>query len=310
MRRGTLRKSLWGVTLALAIGGAGGCNGLVTGKLADALGGSGTGFASDDDPELVAGAVPFALKTMEQLLPEQPKHVGLLTSLTSGFTQYGYAFVQQDADRLEDKDITLATAKRIRARRLYLRARDYGLRGLEVNHEGLTRKLLDTKHEGLPAALAPLDKDDLPLLYWTAAAWALAISDGKDNMPLVAQLPSVEAMMTRALAIDESWDEGSIHEFWVAYDGGRSEADGGGAKKAQAHLDRARALSHGKKLGGLVSYAESVSVSAQDKATFRKLLDEVVAFDADTDPPHRLANLIAQQRARWLLERQTELFAE
>src|SRR2546427_12543180 len=74
---------------------------LASKAMADALSGTGSGFASDDDPELVREAVPFALKTMESLLPEQPEHVGLLTALASGFTQYGYAFVQQDADRAE-----------------------------------------------------------------------------------------------------------------------------------------------------------------------------------------------------------------
>ena len=38
----------------------------------DALAGTGSTFASDDDPELVGEAVPFGLKTMESLLAESP----------------------------------------------------------------------------------------------------------------------------------------------------------------------------------------------------------------------------------------------
>ncbi|MFN3409866.1 MAG: TRAP transporter TatT component family protein, partial [Limisphaerales bacterium] len=104
---------------------------LAVNKLGDALAGGGTTFASDDDPELVKQAVPFSLKLMESLLAESPKHRGLLFATASGFTQYGFAFVQQDADELEDTDFTRAQELRARARRLYLRARDYGLRGLD-----------------------------------------------------------------------------------------------------------------------------------------------------------------------------------
>src|ERR1043165_5424967 len=73
---------------------------------ADALAQSGTTFASDDDPELVKAAAPFSLKLMESVLAENPRHVALLTSAASGFTQYAYAFVQQEADETEPRDIT------------------------------------------------------------------------------------------------------------------------------------------------------------------------------------------------------------
>jgi hypothetical protein len=45
-------------------------------RLGDALAGTGSTFASDDDPELVGEAVPFGLKTMESLLAESPRHKG------------------------------------------------------------------------------------------------------------------------------------------------------------------------------------------------------------------------------------------
>src|SRR6185369_1951107 len=117
---------------------ASGCSirGIATKSLADTFSGSGGGYSSDDDPELVRDAVPFALKTMEQILEDQPHHVGLLTALAKNFTQYGYAFVQQDADRLEDKDVNAWKDAQVRVRKLYLRGRDYGLRGLSERHPG------------------------------------------------------------------------------------------------------------------------------------------------------------------------------
>ena len=82
---------------------------------------SSTSFASDNDPELVEDAVPFALKLIESLIAEAPRHRGLLTSACSGFTEYAYAFVQQKADLIEAQDLSRATELRARAKKLYLR---------------------------------------------------------------------------------------------------------------------------------------------------------------------------------------------
>ena len=122
---------------------------LAVNKVGDALAGGGTTFAVDDDPELVKSAVPFSLKLMESLLSESPKHKGLLVATSSGFTQYGYAFVQQDADELESKDFAAAEAMRARAKRLFLRARNYGLRGLEQAHAGFTNQLAARPREAV-----------------------------------------------------------------------------------------------------------------------------------------------------------------
>ena len=99
-------------------------------RVGDAVAGGGAAFASDEDPELVRAAAPFSLKLMESLLEDSPRHRGLLLAAARGFTQYAYAFVQQDADRAEDEDLARARALQARARLLYRRARDYGLRGL------------------------------------------------------------------------------------------------------------------------------------------------------------------------------------
>jgi predicted anti-sigma-YlaC factor YlaD len=110
-------------------------------KLGDSLANGGTNFASDDDPDLVGEALPFSLKLMEGLLAESPKHRGLLFAAASGFTQYAYVFVQQPEEHLEDRNLEEADALKARARLLYLRARNYGLRGLETRYPGFEMRL-------------------------------------------------------------------------------------------------------------------------------------------------------------------------
>jgi hypothetical protein len=125
---------------------AGGCSikKVAVNRLGDALAGGGTTFASDDDPDLIRDALPFSLKLMESLLAENPKHKGLLLAAASGFTQYAFAFIQQEADEIESQDFEASLALKERARRMYLRARNFGLRGLEVYHPGFEQALRAT----------------------------------------------------------------------------------------------------------------------------------------------------------------------
>ncbi len=274
-------------------------------SLADTIAEPGDTYARDDDPELVRDALPVLMKTMEQLADALPKHEGLLLALARVFTSYGVAFVEEDADRVHEKSVDEARPLYARCKRLFLRARGYGLRGLEVAEPGFgdayARANDDAARKG---ALARMKPRDVPLLYWTGAAWGSALASAKDDMKLVGDAPKVEALERRALELDERYEEGAIHEFFIAFQGADKPDE------AKQHLARALELSQGKKLSPLVSYAETVDVSKQDKKDFTDKLQRVIAFDVDGDPPHRLSNILAQRRARWLLARTDELFAE
>ena len=281
---------------------------------ADALSNTGGSLSSDDDPELVRDAAPFGLKTMEALAAELPQHRPLRLSLASGFAQYAYAFVQQDADRLEDKDLKTSQLLSTRARRLYLRARDYALAGIELGHAGAKKVLLSPDRAAIKGMLDRMKPEDVPYLYWCAASWGLAISTAKDNAYLIGDLPTVESLARRAIELDDVYDEGALHELFVSLASSLSKEQGGGPERAKQHMDRAVQLSGGRKLGVLLSYAEGVLVAQQKKAEFVQLAKKVIETNIDGDDPawrrQRLANVIAQRRARWLLDRLGDLFAE
>jgi len=274
-------------------------------RLGDALAGTGSSFASDEDPELVGDAVPFGLKTMEALLAESPRHKGLLLATCSGFTQYAYGWIQLEADYVEEDSLARATHMRERARKLYLRALGYGMRGLEVDHPGLRAAL----SQDPVAALAKTKKTDVPLLYWTAAAWAGAMSLKINDSEVSADQPIVDALARRALALDPSWERGSIHEFFVSWESGRSSI-GGSKEKALEHYEKAVELSHGLRVSPYVTYAESIAVPEQDRAAFTTALEKALTVDATRPDDQRLVNILMQKRARWLLPRVDEYFIE
>jgi hypothetical protein len=297
---------LQGVMLVLLALLASGCSikKMAVNQIGDALAGGGGVFASDDDPELIRAAVPFSLKLVESLLAESPRHQGLLLAACSGFTQFGYAFVKQDSDELEDTDLAASDAQRLRAKRLFLRARGYGLRGLEARHDGFEKALQASPRKAVETAR----KKDVPLLYWTAAGWGAAISVSKDDPSLVADQLIVEALIDRALQLDENFDRGAIHSFLIGYEMVRQGQPGDPAVRARRHFDRAVELSEGRAVSPFVSLAESVALERQDQAGFEALLQRALAIDADATPEMRLQNLVAQKRARWLLGRVDELF--
>ena len=294
-------QALWLAAVLLA----GGCSvrGLAVNALANALAASGDVFASDEDPELIREATPFALKTTEALLAEKPDHPGLLLAACRGFTQYSYAFVQRDAERIEDEDFEAAERGYERALKLYLRARDYCLRALEGMEPGIRRRL-----EVEPgAAVASFGLSDVPLLYWTGASWGAAISMAVDRPEINVDLPAAEALLVRALELDETYDGGSVHELMIALEG-LPETMGGSPARARTHFARAVELSGGKRPGPYVALAQSVLVRAQLREEFVEVLERALKIDLDAEPSRRLANRIAADRALWLLERVDELF--
>jgi predicted anti-sigma-YlaC factor YlaD len=295
--------------LACIIAPLAGC-GLVqrkaVGMVASTLASSGDVFTRDDDLELVGDAIPFGLKLYESLLDSAPKNKDLLIATCSNFTQYGVAYLETEAMVLGEAQHHDEVAHlNARALKLYLRAKGYCLRAMEVRFPGVGQKLLT---DPVPA-LAKADKKDVPLLYWMAASWGSAISLGVDRPEIVIDMPVVRALADRALALDESWSKGAIHEMFVSLDS-LPEALGGSPAKAREHFGRAVELQKGLSPGPYVALATGVALPAQDRAEFEKLLQTALAIDPDKDPSVRLVTLVQQRRARALLDHIDTMFTK
>lgn len=298
------RLSFAALLLALALPQAGCIKSMAINSLGDALAKGGGTYAQDDDPELVRDATAFGLKTMESLLDAEPDHAGLRMAAARGFTQYAFAFLQSEADYIEDEDYAQAKHMRRRAWRMFRRARHHGLRGLAIEHDAFVKRL----RKDPTATLADVDEDEVGLLVWTGLAWAAAVAINKEDAELAADVPLVEPMMLRALALDPGYGGGAIHDFLFSWFTGRPKSAGGDPEKGLEHHAKALALAKGQRISPLVAYAESVCVKKQDKACFHEWLDKALAFDPDSVPEQRLANLVARKRAQWLKGRVDDLF--
>ena len=272
-------------------------------KVGDALASGGASWSTEDDPELVRDALPFALKTMESLAAEAPRHAGLRLGLCRGYASYAGAFLEPDAEEIEAQAFERAQQIRQRAGRLYLRAFRYCQQALDLEFNNAGREL-----ESSPdAALARVSRKGVELLYWTGVAWGSAVSLGLDRPERVAQLPAVRAIFERALLLDESFDRGSLHEAMIVFDS-MPAMMGGSTEAARRHFERAVALCQDQRASPYVTWARSSTVARQARREFRESLEKALAIDPESSPPDRLLNLISQRRARTLLARTDDFF--
>ncbi len=260
--------------------------------------------ASDDDPALLGDALPFTLLMLEQLADSAPDNVDLRVSLAAGFTQYAYGWADLKAELVKYEDYDAYLDYQSLARKRYLRGKRWGMEGLELVAPGFQERLRQTPSE----AVTGFSRDDVPLLYWTGAAWLAAISLSTDRPDLIAQFPQAVALLERAVELDPDYDDGGLQEIFVALDMARGPGAGGGKSSALAHFERALTLSAGHKASVYVTYATSVALKEGDRKAFADALQKAIDIDVDAWPAYRMSNLLAQERARYLMNHIDDLF--
>jgi hypothetical protein len=270
-------------------------------KIGTAIASGGSSYTSDNDVELVAGALPFAIKLVEGMIADVPRNRDLRFAAAQAITSYAYLVVQQELDHGQDLSFDQREALRRRARRLYLRANAHALAGLEASHPGFRSQFEDDPQR----ATRVLRKNEVELLYWTAASLGLAISASRDDVDLIGRIPQVDALLDRALALDESWNSGALHEFEIVLAGAKPGSVDYAA--VQRHFDRALALSNGKSASLYVTYAEAVFEPQQKRNEFQEMLERAFRASGQDAGGLNLTNALAERRATWLKERIDDL---
>ena len=268
-------------------------------------GGSDTIMAGDDDPQLVAEALPFTLKLHELLLAELPDDAALLLATGRGFVVYAASFIQRPAERLPDRQIKLRISELARAKLHYLRAREYLLTGIELRHPGFRRLLAAGD---VTAALALVDTSSIDYLYWLGAAWLGATSTDPADLALVADVLRAGALLEQVAAWDPEYAGGAVHDVLIAYYGGLPECLGGGAQRARRHFELAVAASGGARARPYVAMA-AATIRDQDVAQFRAHLEQALAVSMEV-PEYRLQNALDREHAAWMLEHMEDFFLE
>jgi len=271
--------------LALALAG---CASMAQRQLADNLG---RAVVNQDDPATVQAGAPAFLLLLDGLIEGDPDDVDLLIASARLHAAYAAVFV-------EDPE---------RATRLASKAHDYASRALCLRRAALC-DLQERPFADYEAALAPLGRAELPALYTYGVTWA-ALIEQQGNWQAAADLPKVEAVLDRVVAIDERYERGQAHVYLGAMRCLIPPALGGQPEKGRAHFERAIVLSDGRNLMAKVEFARRYARLVFDRPLHDRLLNEVLAADP-TEPGLTLSNTLAQTQARDLLASAAQYFPE
>ncbi len=234
---------------------------------------------------------PAYLMLVDGMIQALPENEQLLMAGAQSYSSFASLFVED-----QDKEYAIL---------LYERGKQYALRSLEMRgfKDPLQRPFDDFK-EGLKR----LGKKEVPYLFWAATCWVNWIRLNLDSMEAMSELPRVEAMMKRALELDEGFYYGGPHLFMGIWFASRPKIAGGNLKKAQEHFLKALQLGQGKFLMAYVYYATYYARKTMDKDLFTSTLQKVLETPADTSPDLVLVNTVAKRKAKELLDHTEEYF--
>lgn len=264
----------------LAMSGCASMASSATSKLANNLSAA---ILDQNDPETVAAGMPSYLLLADGLIEGDPENEAMLISGSKLYASYAAVFVKDPA----------------RARRLSLRARDYGDRAL-CAHSARLCKLWQLSFEDFSRAMAGCKADDVPVLYASGAAWATWIQASGKDWNALAVLPKVKALMARVAELDETFEHGEAHVYIGVIDTLLPPALGGKPEEGRTHFERAIQISGGRDLMDKVEYASHYARLTYNRPLHDRLLKEVLAADVNV-PGLTLSNVLAQQQARELL---------
>jgi hypothetical protein len=262
------------------------CASLIGGKVGDTLSAA---ILNQDDPALIESGVPAYLLAVDGLISQSPDNVALLSAGAQLFALYGSRFVPPD------RAITL-TAK----------ARRYGERAICLAHEPACR-WAGADYTRFVTELEEVGEKDIDALYSYAVSWLSHLDATSEDWTAVAEVPWVEAVLERALALDETYEDGALHGYLGTLNSLRPPALGGKPDVAREHFERAIELSGGRDLSIKVEYARRYARLVFDQELHDRLLTEVL--DAPVDAPGKtLFNVLARQEAQTLLASSKEYF--
>jgi len=243
-----------------------------------------------NDPDLVAEGAPAYLLLLDGMIQNNPQSPALLAAAAQLNAVYG-AFFSADAERA----VQFAT-----------KAQNYGNRAICVDLNAAC-EWQDLDYDAFVDALEDVSKRQMESLFAYGVGWLSYLQATSADWNTVADVPRVQAVLDRLVAIYDTYRDGAVHVYLGLLNALRPPALGGEPEIARAHFERAIELSGGRDLGAKVQFARSYARLVYDRELHDRLLTEVL--EASTEAPGlTLFNVLAQQEAKVLLEDADEYF--
>jgi hypothetical protein len=279
---------------------------LTTRKLTDSLAqSSGLAFTNDDDPELIADALPFTIKLYESLIEKDSTNAALYLATSKLLCLYSQYFVAAPLDTITDPVQKKAVGKR--AKKLFLRARDYALKSIDIQKPGSKKAYLTGN---IDSTITSVSKSDSTALFWTSVAWFGAIGADKSDLSLAMGIKKPLTITRKLISMNPTFYQGMAHELLGIVSVNIPKSLGGSPDTAAYYFSKAIQLSDSSRVSAFVLYATLVATKTKNKDLYVSLLEKADNIPADTYPQLRLQNSIYQQKARLLLKTVNDAFPE
>lgn len=253
----------------------------------------GAAVLDSEDPATVRDGLPAYLLLLDSLVagqkPGHPDNASLLFAAARLNAAYAGNFTGDD---------------RVRAQRLAGKAFRYAREATCLGDMRLCAAI-DGDPEAFAAVVA--GDDHVDGMYVLASSWAGFLQANAEDWGAIADLPKVQALLERVVALDERHDGGQPWVYLGVLNSLRPEAIGGKPEAGRQAFEKAIALSGGRNLYAKTLYAEFYARLLFDQELHDRLLNEVLAADPKA-PGYTLTNTLAQERARKLLESGKDYF--
>ena len=254
-----------------------------------------------DHPKIVSLYFEKKIKSLERKksLSTEQKRLLLKTKV-----EYGFGVLLEESDRTLDHDYNLGVKKSQEAYIVFSDAKKVGNSILIISYPKLDSWL--SGETDLQFKI-----NDVSDLYWLAAAYGGAIKSSRGNPFDVVKLPVVKKLLITAIALDPKWGKGALYSAMMSYTSPRPDLFGDALiDSVSSFYAKALIASDSLDASLFVSYAELIDKKFQDRDAFEQKLDIVLNMDVGKDKDFRLSNIIAQERAKWLLSKTDEIFFE
>lgn len=314
------------VTLAAGCGDTGPLQHAAAGTTASLLAMAQPALQAESDYELAARAIPAALKTVEGFYVADAQSE-LRTILTEGYCQYASGFVEDEWEVAKfAKKLDEVAYHNERASKMFTRCLNYALAALP---SGFEQDLFGST-EVAAKRIASTGAEYRTPMMWAFIALGGMINHNLTRVEMLAFVPTVKLGLERVVAIDQAQRgviDGARHVpcdagctmrlalphlvLGMVYSAARL---GGDPKRATDEFQIALRITadaphpHGRLMLARTLWAYRVGLLTNDRKLFHDQLVRVLDADPAMWPEQRLANEVAQRRARRYLAHEKDLF--
>ena len=254
-----------------------------------------------DQPELVSIYFEKKIKKLEK---SDMTSLDQQRDLMRTKVEYGFGIIMEHADRLIDVDYSSALDKYKKANIIFKDARDSGISILNDRYSNFNdwiRGVVELQ----------FTNNDIIDLYWLAAAYGGTISSSRGDPFELIHLPKVGRLLRKCIELDPEWNNGAVYSAMMSFTSTRTDISEDLLRDSvDFYFNKAILYSDSLDAGPFLAYAESIHKTYQERKEFEDKLNYVINMKTKSRSRYELPNLIAKNRAEWLLSKTDDYFLE